>query len=223
MRTTENISQLATALSLAQGQIQTASKDIDNAFYKSKYADIHSVWEACREPLSKNGLCVIQVPSVVEGRVRITTRLMHKSGEWIEEDLDLKPKEDTPQAIGSCITYGKRYMLLGMAGVTAGEDDDDGNKASFTTSKFQQKDKTQFAIPNQKSNSIQPPNINIREAQLQKLHSEFLKRGLSEEEYPALEELMKGRLIADLDEVLYEYQISLIKEEQEFSHEEAAS
>lgn len=145
MRTTENISQLATALALAQGQIQTASKDIDNAFYKSKYADIHSVWEACREPLTKNGLSVVQVPSIVEGRVRITTRLMHKSGEWIEENLDLKPKEDTPQAIGSCITYGKRYMLLGIAGVTAGEEDDDGNKASFTTSKVQQKISNEYS------------------------------------------------------------------------------
>ena len=57
------IGKLVMALAKAQGQIKAAPKDSDNPFFKSKYADLASVWEACREPLAKNGLAVIQRPN----------------------------------------------------------------------------------------------------------------------------------------------------------------
>ena len=61
MNQSEQINELATALANAQGIIATASKDKKNPFFKSKYADLASVWGACREPLSAHGLSVVQV------------------------------------------------------------------------------------------------------------------------------------------------------------------
>lgn len=133
MKTSENIDQLATALTAAQGEIVPAPKDATNPHFKSRYADLSSIWSACRSALSKHGLAVIQTPSVQDGRVRITTRLIHKSGQWIESELDLKLIQDTPQAVGSAITYGRRYSLSAMVGVVS-DDDDDGNVASGRSS-----------------------------------------------------------------------------------------
>lgn len=137
MKTSESLSQLATALAAAQGEMEVAKKDNTNTFFakgatKAKYADINNVWIACRASLSKHGLCVLQAPSVTPERfVRLTTRLIHKSGEWVEVELDFKSKEDTPQAIGSCITYARRYSLASLVGVVAEDEDDDGNSASL--------------------------------------------------------------------------------------------
>lgn len=125
MTRSDTIAQLAAALSKAQGAIKAAAKDNTNPHFKSKYADLASVWDACREPLAKNELAVIQLPSVSDGQVHVVTLLTHSSGEWISETLDFSLASDTPQAIGSTITYGRRYGLSAMVGV-APDDDDDG-------------------------------------------------------------------------------------------------
>ena len=123
MRTSEQIDAIAAALAKAQAVIKGAAKDSDNPYFKSKYADLASVWEACRKPLTDQGLSVAQTVGAVEHRIRVTTLLMHSSGQWIADDLLMTPKEDSPQAIGSCITYARRYALAAVAGV-APEDDD---------------------------------------------------------------------------------------------------
>jgi hypothetical protein len=130
MKRSEQIQELAAALAKAQGQIKGAEKDRENPHFKSVYATLDSVWEACRAPLSSNGLALVQAPSVsIEGGVVITTLLMHQSGQWIETDLELAPRDGSPQAVGSAITYGRRYALMAVAGI-APTDDDDGNAAS---------------------------------------------------------------------------------------------
>ncbi len=128
MKTSEQINELATALSIAQGMMEPAKKNKTNPHFKNKYADLDSCWEACKGPMVANGLSIIQAPSYADGRIVITTRICHKSGQWIEESLHLKPMKDDPQAAGSAISYGRRYML-GMLGVTSDEDDD-GNGAT---------------------------------------------------------------------------------------------
>jgi hypothetical protein len=124
------IGKLIMALAKAQGQIKAAPKDSDNPFFKSKYADLASVWDACREPLAKNGLAVIQRPNPTDGAtVSLTTILAHESGEWIRGTLVMRPVKADPQGIGSCLTYARRYALSAMVGICS-EEDDDGNKAS---------------------------------------------------------------------------------------------
>jgi len=129
MEMSEQINELAKALSVAQGQIKGALKDSNNPFFKSKYADLSSVWEACREQLSKNGLSVIQTTCDAPDKgVSVVTTLAHESGQWVRGHLTLEPKDKTPQGYGSAITYARRYALAAIVGVAP--EDDDGNAAS---------------------------------------------------------------------------------------------
>jgi hypothetical protein len=122
------IGELASALAIAQGKITGALKDSANPFFKSKYADLASVWDACRGPLSENGIAVIQTTEIDEQGVTIVTTLAHKSGQWVRGKLRMIPKDASPQGFGSAITYGRRYGLAAVVGVA--QVDDDGNAAS---------------------------------------------------------------------------------------------
>lgn len=126
----DSIAALAAALSKAQGSMTGATKHADNPFFKSKYADLASVWDACREPLSTNGLAVVQTVDDANdnGRIAVETVLMHASGEWISGRIAMKPVKDDPQAFGSAITYARRYGLQAIVGIAP--EDDDGNAAS---------------------------------------------------------------------------------------------
>lgn len=130
MQKSETIGKLSKALTLVQGELKPASKDSDNPFFKSKYADLNSVWDACREPLAKNGLSVIQGNSVgIDNTVIVETILAHESGEWIQSELCLPLAKHDPQGVGSAVTYGRRYGLAAIVGIVA-DIDDDGNAAS---------------------------------------------------------------------------------------------
>jgi hypothetical protein len=125
VRHSDQLAQLGAALALAQNEIEAASKDSLNPHFKSRYADLASVWGACRKALCKNGLAVLQpVSAGGSQQVTVTTILLHKSGEWIAGDLTLAAAQATPQAIGSAITYGRRYGLASMVGVAPDEEDD---------------------------------------------------------------------------------------------------
>lgn len=128
VQSSETIDKLASALAKAQSIITFASKESLNPHFKSKYASLAAVWEACRGPLTTNGLSVIQFPSSEGLKVTVTTCLLHESGQWLSQDLTMTAGQNTPQAIGSCITYARRYALSAVAGVA--QDDDDGNSAS---------------------------------------------------------------------------------------------
>ena len=128
------INEIATALSKAQSAIEGAVKDKKNPHLQSTYADLASVWDACRKPLSDNGLSVAQGSEVIEGgRVAVTTMLMHTSGQWIQNVLSLRPTKDDPQGIGSCITYARRYSLSSMVGVAPADDDAEAASAPAST------------------------------------------------------------------------------------------
>lgn len=118
-----DIGKLAGALAKAQGCITGALKDSANPFFKSKYADLAACWDACRKPLSENGLAVIQTPELGGEFVGIATLLVHESGEWIRSRLPMKPKDFSPQAVGSTMTYARRYALAAMVGLAQVDDD----------------------------------------------------------------------------------------------------
>lgn len=130
MQKSETITELAKAMSAVQLELKPAVKDANNPFFKSKYADLNSVWDSCRELLGKYGLAVIQGNSVgLDNTVIVETVLTHSSGQWIQSELALPLAKSDPQGVGSAITYGRRYGLAAMIGIVADEDDD-GNGAS---------------------------------------------------------------------------------------------
>ncbi len=137
MKTSDNINELATALSKAQEEIHNPSKSADNPFFKSRYADLAEVLSVVRPAFSAQGLSFIQMPFTSEsGNAGVTTRLMHSSGQWMEESIDipLQSTKNIAQETGKTITYLRRYALASFAGVA--QEDNDGNlgtdKASNT-------------------------------------------------------------------------------------------
>lgn len=129
----EQLNELAAALAKAQGKMDSASKDSSNPHFQSKYASLASCWEACREPLSANGLAVVQRVKQATGQVVVVeTLLLHASGQWLKQDVRLPVDKPTAQSVGSAITYARRYGLTAMVGI-APDDDDDGNAASGKT------------------------------------------------------------------------------------------
>lgn len=124
MKHSEQINEIGASLALAQRQMKGAKKDAANPFFKSKYADLAAVAAACMDALNDQGIAVVQAPSTLaDGSVSVETMLLHKSGQWMSEVVTGKPKDDGPQALGSVITYLRRYALAAFAGV-APEDDD---------------------------------------------------------------------------------------------------
>lgn len=127
------VDQIAAAMAKAQATIGAASKDRTNPHFGQKYATLASVVDASRAPLAGAGIAVLQPVAVeTEGDatiVRVRTILMHSSGQWLGMTLAIQARDGGPQAVGSCITYGRRYGLSCMAGV-APDDDDDGNAGS---------------------------------------------------------------------------------------------
>jgi hypothetical protein len=124
----ESTKEIAAALAKAQGVIKGAAKDRLNPHFKRAYADLASVWDACRAPLAANGIAVIQGVEADGGTVRVETMLAHASGEWMASTLTLLATPATPQGVGSALTYGRRYGLAAMVGIAP--EDDDGNAAS---------------------------------------------------------------------------------------------
>lgn len=117
------------ALLLAQKEMGNAVKDSNNPFFKSKYADLNAIREACMPVLNKHGIVVLQPTTFCDGKAYVKTLLLHESGESIEGLTEIVySKQNDAQAQGSGITYARRYGLQSL--VNVGAEDDDGNKAS---------------------------------------------------------------------------------------------
>jgi len=138
MKTSESIKQIAEALVSAQKEIKFAVKDSTNPHYKSKYANINSVIDAVKKPLNDNGIALIQSLSPSDdNKLHLTTRLIHSSGEWIEDTAVCPIQKQDPQGLGSAISYIRRYSLSAMCAVYA--DDDDGQSAALNAADYLQK------------------------------------------------------------------------------------
>jgi len=129
MNMSDTISELASALAKAQGQIESASKDKANPAFRSKYADINALRDVIRQPLADNDLSVVQLPRMNGTYVEVETMLIHKSGEFISETLSMPLGEKmNAHGVGSALTYCRRYSLSAMLNLAA--EDDDGNAAA---------------------------------------------------------------------------------------------
>ena len=127
----QNINELMGALSKAQGKIRAAKKSKTNPFHKSQYADLASIWDACRDVLSENGLAVVQtIDNTTDNNMILTTILGHSSGQWIKGTMPIMLADIKPQTIGSTLTYYRRYSLSALVGIAPDDgEDDDGQSA----------------------------------------------------------------------------------------------
>lgn len=129
----ENIQLFTAAFVKAQASMEGAKKDRKNEHFRSTYATLESSLEAVKEALNKNGICILQMPSeAMSGYVGLRTTLLHESGEYVSEVFSMPVKDaSNPQAVGSAITYARRYALMGACGIAP--EDDDGNGAAAIT------------------------------------------------------------------------------------------
>lgn len=138
----DQLGQLAKALSLFQSELEAPKKTFVNPYYHSKYADLSAVLASAKPLLAKYELCVVQTTCILEGRLYLRTTLAHGSGEWIEGLYPIRPKQqrdkesgesrpaDDPQSLGSAITFARRYAYQAILGIAS--EDDDGAAASDT-------------------------------------------------------------------------------------------
>lgn len=128
MNRSESINEIAAALAKAQAKIEGAVKGHINPAFRSKYADLGAVWDAIREPLTANGLAVMQQLTTDEAGISCTTLLTHASGQWIEfAPLTVPLAKRDGHGVGSAATYCRRYSLQAAVGIAP--IDDDGNAA----------------------------------------------------------------------------------------------
>jgi hypothetical protein len=138
MKISETIKNISLALNKAQSSIGAAKKDASNPFFKSKYADLGSIMQVCKDELNKNGISVLQPVGfqVLENGHTIQyleTTLLHGSGEYISERMFISiAKPNDPQAQGSAISYARRYSLQSMMFIPS--EDDDAESAVVRTS-----------------------------------------------------------------------------------------
>jgi hypothetical protein len=133
MDASEQINELAAALAKAQGAITPAKFDGQNPHLKNRYTTLAAVWDVIRKPLSENGLAVVQVVTTEVDGMFLLTRLMHSSGQFVQAVYPITAGDNrgvsSAQAVGSALTYARRYSLTALVGVVS-DDDDDGNSAA---------------------------------------------------------------------------------------------
>lgn len=215
MEKSEDISLLAIALTKAQVSIKGAIKDSKNPFYKSSYADLESVWDACKDALKESQLAVSQLFGFTDSGIDyIETVLMHESGQWISGKQRLYLKEQTPQAMGSATTYNRRISLSAILSMI--QVDDDGHGASYPQEgNFQKAAQTAMSRPMGPINHGPSQIVSgskVTEAQLRRLFAVSKSVNISDEQ---IKELMKKLGLPesrkDLDRGQYDKLVEAVK------------
>lgn len=129
MRTSTSIATISKALAAASADLRNPAMDATNPGFKSKFISLVGLIDSLRGPLHAHGIIVLQpVSSPVAGRVRVTTTLLHSSGEWMSSTADLASGA-TAQSFGTAVSYLRRYTLQAMLGVSGDADADDDGEA----------------------------------------------------------------------------------------------
>lgn len=138
MKHSESTKEIFGALVKLQAKLKPAPMDKVNPFFNSPYASYESCRGSCQAEMAELGLAVLHFPAIVEGKPALECVLAHSSGEWVSETTLLNPTKNDPQALGSAITYMKRYSFSALVGQVTG-DDDDGNAATAPSTQVVQK------------------------------------------------------------------------------------
>src|SRR6201987_3383916 len=134
-RSGESVGALAAALAKAQAEIQNPEKSLTATIVSPfprepsrtfRYASLASGLALVRKCLGQHGIATVQATAIdgESGLIRLTTTLVHASGEWVSSDWPVCPVSETsaPPLLGAALTSARRYALFTLVGI-AGEDD----------------------------------------------------------------------------------------------------
>lgn len=125
MKTSEQTNEIFAALAKAQGELSNVTVDAKNPHFKNEYATLDSLLAEIRPIFSKNGLALIQIPFAdLNGKHYLETMVAHSSGQFFATTMEMIASKNDMQGLGSAMTYARRYMAEGAAGVTKTTDDD---------------------------------------------------------------------------------------------------
>ena len=171
MFNTEHASpELFASLTAAQSEIENATKNANNPFHKSKYADLNEVLSVVKPVFVKHKLFFAQLPSFDGALASITTLISNDKGAYISGTSSCTPAKSDAQGIGSASTYLRRYALAGIAGIY--QEDDDGESAKH--------DRKPAPVAQKPAPAPTPPNPNLEKIKenRSKLIAEVLEYGL---------------------------------------------
>jgi ERF superfamily len=213
MKRSNSIMELAKALSKFQKTVSNPKYDAKNPQYSSKYATLGNVINTVREPLTENGLSFMQEPYVTEDglHVGVTTLLMHESGEFIESQPLILPafkmgkggvKVYDAQSAGIAISYGRRYSLSSILGISSEEDEDANGIRHEGNSKQSYNKPANSGQTQNKQQSAPPKNAPPTYAKKEDKHPEPPNEGqaavISPEDLKAVNTLMSNYVTANL-------------------------
>lgn len=138
IRFSPEFTEVAKALLAVQREIQPVVKDAQNPLLHNKYATLDATTDYVRPILARSELTLIQSDDADGvGRLVVETMLLHVSGQWVANTVVLPMSEgnkgtSAQQAAGSTLTYGRRYGLSAILGLTT-SDDDDANSTRQTS------------------------------------------------------------------------------------------
>ena len=142
MDRSDDVGALFEALSKAQGELKNPvnNKTVNAGRYSYDYASLDLVLELIRSVFSRHGLCFFQLPRVGVNILELETVIGHSSGQWIGETLVFEVKlgkDSAEKALGSAITYLRRYAISAMVGIASEEDDDSEMSSAVSRSAAQ--------------------------------------------------------------------------------------
>ena len=217
VRTSEKQDKLSEALALAQGELQNAARDDQG--HHAKFASIQSVTDTIRPVLSKQGIAftqhLTQHKEAEKWSFSVTTRLMHKSGQWIESTMSkpidfTKGNQQNDFEYGKSATYMRRYSLFAICGIGAGEDTEEEHKD--TGSQAASKPRPAKKVGKKASAKAKPPQgrfdngqITLNAPSLKELTNKYVERinasmkATDEDDWLKIQEEIKSSTVEGLE------------------------
>lgn len=155
MKRSDSIASIAKAIIAFQSSVKQPKKSATNPHFRNSYVPLDNVVDSIHESAPQHGLAYVQETLVEDDRAGVLTMIVHESGEWMEFEPFLLPigQKATPQAVGSAITYARRYSLSTAFGL-ASETDDDANSASDNAQQNPSKQPPRKQAPKASENQI---------------------------------------------------------------------
>ena len=123
--------QLLEALAQFNKQVLPITKGANNPFFKSKFADLTTIQQTIKEPLSANKLLITQANVTLDGQMYVQTKVWHiETGTFIDSVFPVIVNKQSAQDYGSAVSYAKRYSLSGLLNLVIQDEDDDAEKAT---------------------------------------------------------------------------------------------